>query len=470
MHSSFFNYNISRPYPFKWFTPVVLTGLAFAIPPLSLINLGSSGYTLAAQYSHDPNATVSGIFYNDRFSHLIIKLEPTCQSVNIPINTKVLTNNTALTYTLTDVLQKTDEANQTLSSLVYHNNILSSCTIDHIAVRLESTSRTASQIGLSNWGVDAQAFISCSLDTDDQRLTTFNLTAEYNYIPETVSVYSGFYTFVGQNKTAKASLYWGESPLSMYSLHLGRDIIISGLSEDSQLVSKGVITFTPNNRSSTDLINLNFFDVLFRFIAPKPDNSWDFHDGESMPNISSSDLKMEFWPSVDTFAKSFYSTVLTDLGQTSSYPNILTDASLLEHFTSNFSNITSTQIQGHSSVPGPAREPFNTLNSTESLGINPSVLAATYLCAVPRKKTTGTLIVSILVADFVFLKILWMLFNLVMGMCVKRKDKQANLCEGCLERKELLDDSDEVPLRPIQVSRDSDYESVSINSRQNLLA
>lgn len=462
MHSSFFDYNISRPYPFKWFTPLALIVIAIAAIPISIINLGSNGYFLAAQYSHDPNATVSERPHNNWPSFWITKFRPTCQSANIPINTRLLTNNTALTYTLTSVVQKA-EANQTFSSsLVYHNNVLSDCTIDHIAVRLESTGRTATQIGLSNWGVDAQAFISCNLDTDDQGLTTFNLTAEYNFIPETVSVYAGFYKFVGRNKTAKASLYWGESLLSTYSLHLGRDASISNFSGKAALVSKGVITFTPNNRSPTDLINLNFFDVLFRFIAPTPDNLWGFDDGESMPNISSNSFKMDFWSSVDTFAKSFYSTVLTDLGQTSSHPNILTDAILLEHFTTNFSSIISTQMSRGSSVPEPAQEPFNTLNATETLGINPSVLAATYLCAVPRKKPTGTLIVSVLAADLVFLHSLFKVLNLVVRWWVKRKDRQAHVCEGCLEGKELLDDSDEVPLRPMRVSQDGSYESVPV--------
>lgn len=219
MHSSYFDYNISRPYPFKWFTPVVIIGGAVAVVLLSILNLGSSGYTLAAQYSHDPNATVSVRRSQYWPSLPTTKPQSTCQSANIPVNTRLFTNNTALTYTLTNVLQKADDVNQTFSSsLVYHNNILPNCTIDIIAIRLESLGRTAAQIALSSWGVDAQAYISCSLDTQDQSFTTFNLTAEYNFIPDTVSVYSGFYSFIGRNERAKACLYWGESLLSMYSL------------------------------------------------------------------------------------------------------------------------------------------------------------------------------------------------------------------------------------------------------------
>lgn len=480
MHSSFFEYNISRPYPFKWFTPVVVIGGAVAVVLLSILNLGSSGYTQTVQYSHDPNTTVSNETSSKYWrSFPTTKPRATCQSVNIPINTRLLTNNTALTYTLTNVSQNTDRANQTFSSsLVYHNNILPDCTINNIAVRLESLGRTAAQIALTKWGVDAQAYISCNLDTNDQRRTVFNLTAEYNYIPDTVSVYSGFYTFVGRNERERASLYWGESLLSMYSLQLDRDVFSANLVVDDHRVSQGVVTFTPNG-STTDFTRPDFFDMLFRFIAPKPDNSFEVWPPDQVPGLSTDPQEwwaavdtwaddfaaMDMWSSVDSFAKSLYSTVLADLGQRSSYPNILTDARLLEHFTSNFS-----QMYEDYTIAGPAKAAFSTLNSTGSLGINPSVLAATYLCEVPRQKPMGTLIVSILVADLVFLQALWILLKLVVEAYLTRKDKQANLCEGCLGQKELLDGSEVVSLRPTQVRRESSYEMVAIDKRESLLA
>ncbi len=44
MDSSMFSYNISRPYPFRWFTPVVFVGGAIALVLFSLLNLVSTGY------------------------------------------------------------------------------------------------------------------------------------------------------------------------------------------------------------------------------------------------------------------------------------------------------------------------------------------------------------------------------------------------------------------------------------------
>ena len=44
MAVSFFSYNISRPYPFKWFTAVVLLGGTLFTVFVSLLNFSADGY------------------------------------------------------------------------------------------------------------------------------------------------------------------------------------------------------------------------------------------------------------------------------------------------------------------------------------------------------------------------------------------------------------------------------------------
>lgn len=57
MHRSWFSYSISKPYPFRWFTPVVLVGGIILAVLLSLINLSANGYYLKPLYTSDPNGT-----------------------------------------------------------------------------------------------------------------------------------------------------------------------------------------------------------------------------------------------------------------------------------------------------------------------------------------------------------------------------------------------------------------------------
>lgn len=59
MYESFFTYNLTRPYPYKWFSWVVgLGGLGFLVF-FSIVNLAANGYALNYVYTTDPNGTLS---------------------------------------------------------------------------------------------------------------------------------------------------------------------------------------------------------------------------------------------------------------------------------------------------------------------------------------------------------------------------------------------------------------------------
>lgn len=45
-HESLFSYNLSRPYPFRWFTWVTVIGGIAALFLFTVINLGANGYIL----------------------------------------------------------------------------------------------------------------------------------------------------------------------------------------------------------------------------------------------------------------------------------------------------------------------------------------------------------------------------------------------------------------------------------------
>jgi len=92
-HEPMFSYGISRPYPFKWFTPVVLAGFLVATVLFSFLNFASSGYDLILEASSDPNTTISeGIWFRNWSSYLTSKVKPSCQSVDLHVNTLPFTN------------------------------------------------------------------------------------------------------------------------------------------------------------------------------------------------------------------------------------------------------------------------------------------------------------------------------------------------------------------------------------------
>lgn len=74
-------------------------------------------------------------------------------------------------------------------------------------------------------------------------------------------------------------------------------------------------------------------------------------------------------------------------------------------------------------IPGPANDSYEALKDhAGSLNTSAAVISMKYLCQVPKRKTSGTLIVSILVADLVFMQALWKIFILCTGAWLTHRD------------------------------------------------
>ncbi|KIX92517.1 uncharacterized protein Z520_11837 [Fonsecaea multimorphosa CBS 102226] len=448
-------YGLSKPYPQEWLTPVVVAGAIIVTIISSLISFASSGYNLEVVYSSDPNATAREVWMKNIPWLLTNKRTPTCQSTTIPINEKLTTNNTALTYTLTGVSQ--EGAEKHASVLIYHNNLLHNCSVDAIEFRLESLERTTAQIAISPWGVDLLGYVGCIVATPDGP-TFVNLTAEYNYVPDTVSVLGGQNAvFVGRNQTTKASLFWGESLLAMYwtqaMVYLNVEWGAERAGQNDDLGStwvKGVMAMTPNP-STADLTDLTYYNSSVFWITNITGLTGEYWVDPLMnPNDPASfsfatlwgrqAAPAGLWIAADSLAKSFQSTILTDLGQNSAHDNILNEPTLLQHFTANFSSIISQNNNSPGALnvgptPGPAQTDYESFKaSTGPIGVAPSVLATTYLCSVPHQKSFAELVTSILVADLVFLQAAWWLFRTGMDKLMERRDSQTHYCAGCSSR------------------------------------
>ncbi|KAK4549260.1 hypothetical protein LTR36_007719 [Oleoguttula mirabilis] len=447
-HSSMFSYNITRPYPMRWFTPLCIIGFIIFTVLFSFLNFVSTGYTLVVQESSNPNATVdSGVWMHHWPSFLTSKVQPTCQTVNLPVGSKFFTNQTALTYTLTDVWQPqaggAGAGYGIAPSLSYYNNVIENCSVNSIEIDFAAMDRSANQFAYSEWGAVVRSYATCEI-IDTNGSTKFNLTQEYDYVPPTVS-FSTLYEFLGtnfltRNKTDKASLYWGESMMSMYWAYTTRqmqDIRANQTSNGLPGIRRGTCYYYLNDdQTVTNITQLNFFEVDFRFIVDKGQGDFDviypgsygrYQDYTSVANLIKQGSYPNIWMSADILAKAAYSTVLTDLGQVSATPNILTDSEYLHHFTSNFSEARHSIANAY---PGPATQAYGT-EGTGPLGTTPSVISTKYLCQVPQRKSAGNLFVAILIADLVLLQALWYLFQLGVEALFLRRRPSSNNCVGC---------------------------------------
>lgn len=139
------------------------------------------------------------------------------------------------------------------------------------------------------------------------------------------------------------------------------------------------------------------------------------------------------------------STILVDLGNDGP-DNLLTSPTYLQYYSSNFTAIQSAMIDVLSDDSGywprylPSNQTYDELKDTTGpLGISPSVIYTQYVCQVPKKKTAGSMIVSVFVADVVFLQAVWTLFKFATTSWLERRDPDATKCMGCLELRKQLD-------------------------------
>jgi hypothetical protein len=468
MHSSAFSYPITRPYPYRWFTPVVLVGFVVFTVLFSFLNFVSTGYTLVDQSSWNPNATVSaGVWLRHWPSFLTAKVQPSCEPLNIEVGSEFFTNQTALTYTLTDVWQPQQGGaaggDGISPSLTYYSNVIQDCRVNSVEIDYDALDRTASQFAYSEWGAVVRTYATCAIVAENGTVN-FNLTQEYDYVPSSAS-FSTLYTFLGsnflsRNKTSRSSLWWGESLMSMYWTHSTyqmQQIRVNDTTYNETAIRKGTLYFYPNDDVTiTNMTDPNFFECDFRFIKDQGQGNYEvvsppmygqYRDYTKLSNLIEEQVYPNIWLEADVLAKAAYSTVLTDLGQMNATSNILLDDDMLKYFTSNFSEARHNIANAY---PGPGTQRYGT-ESSGPLGTTPSVMQAKYLCQVPQRKPTGTLFVSIAVADLVFLQALWFLFRYAVDFLFLRRHPERNHCEGC-----VMDASNPA----LVVGRVRDYEGV----------
>ena len=482
MHSSIFSYNLSRPYPFKWFTPVVIAGFVVAIVLVSLINVATTGYQLVPVSSIDPNVTQSSHSWFKRWPSFIIgQMHATCQPTEIPVGTQLYTNNSALQYTLKGVYQQHEEGvpPDIYGSLVYSNNRLQNCSIGVVQIQMRSLGRSALQIATMQTGALLSAFATCSIQTA-QGTVMLNLTTDYELVTNDIIPGWNLQTFIGRNLTDKASLYLGENLLEMYWIQLANAYNVEN-QQDQYNLYEGTLSFYRNQtqpNETEDIKSLDFFTAGCFFVPFSGSGVED--EVQYCADSSISGLVHgkggalaplpSIWIPADSVSKALYFTVLTDLGQTDPpHPNLLDNPDLLEYFTQNFTNITNGSLPdnhpwGENVSPSDTLLPIAPYTrdqnaSTYHLGINASTLASNYLCQVPQAKPAASLVFAVLISDLVLLQGLWKLFTLIINRSLEKRHPEMGYCKGCLKQKEQ-----EIPLIDGQdrhIERKGGYQTVT---------
>ncbi|PSN58768.1 hypothetical protein BS50DRAFT_368049 [Corynespora cassiicola Philippines] len=425
-YKSVFSYNITRPYPFQWFTPVVVILGILAAVLFSFMNLATSGYDMVTAATSNPNMTITNVTYFQNWpSFFTSKIRPKCEPQALAANREYYTNNTALSYRLESLSYDNAMGLSKYPDTPYLNNPLRDCKIFQIEYYYEQDERLA-----QGWTVSVRAYISCAVDTEVGRMW-LKMSTTYGSGSEVTS------SHLNPDEESKASLWWGGSLLFWYQEKVKHDINHAAArfmnSSGDFPMKKGTVIFFPLLRiTDSDQYKSNtswLEDKPLCTIFPNPESAeivhlWDCDSNERYPYNLFHDIGLD----AGMLAKAFYSTVMADLGQAS--VNVLDNRDLLEYFTESFSYF-STFIKTVN-IGNLAKGPYASANASRwNLVISPSVLSTTYLCQVPQLKSTGSLIFSVLIANLVLLQALWKFFNFFASFFMLRKYPEANSCLGC---------------------------------------
>ncbi|KAH8664874.1 hypothetical protein BGZ61DRAFT_462478 [Ilyonectria robusta] len=437
MHTSWFSYSITKPYPFRWFTPVTIVVGVILTVIFTLVNLASSGFYMKTIYTDDPNGTMASetFWYMKEPFNWEADVAVKCQPKILSVGDRFFTSNLGLQYEIKSITRSTDGSTRptSLPSVPYLNNTLEGCYLTQSVLNLQKADSAIRATWWLSWITStAVATAFCTIMSEQGAV---NLTLGVQYAGETDHIYD---YVIEDNYTTHASTWWGTRLTNAYLAGVLATMSQIVYSEDSYL-AHGAITYT-RNETQNNIRSSEFFEVTKWFITS--DGFIDQSEG-AVDSAMTEGLH---------HARLLHSLVSMDLGSCEA-PNILLDNKSLRYAISapDDDNRQKGGVlygeasdmgapQRFTSIPAPTRDANLTLlNETFSeftplmgdLGCNNVTIVSQYLCQVPQKKSTGTMLLAIVLADLVFLQAAWKLLNLIAEGMLPKKDPLVNICEGC---------------------------------------
>lgn len=403
---------------------------------VSFLNVAASGYELATTSSTDPKKVLSGAEWFDSWPKWLANTRASCESATVPLQAGLYTNKTAFLFTLASA-HSHDEfifglgKSSSLGALIYDDDPLSWCNVTSLRINIESNPRTAGQLAYSSVGAALTMNIECLIERPGENTTYLELVTSYGSVSKGIDL-------VDQPADGKeASLFFGGSMLLTYWDELAAKYYLENADLDRPFYKAEVtLVRTAGARSVKpvtveQIMDMDFLSVDSCWLVPL--NSTGFSHGneycngktisELAQNGTEEKVLPSIWQPLSMLGTAMWFTVLADLGRDDHIlPNILAHPQEVR-------NLTKVDFKSGQ-------------DEVSQLQITPSVLSTTYICQVPRLKSTGALIVSVLVADLVLLQTIWKVFVLVVDHSLASKKEKLIYCEGCARNLEEKEQSD----------------------------
>ncbi|KAK2677797.1 hypothetical protein RAB80_006537 [Fusarium oxysporum f. sp. vasinfectum] len=384
MHSSWFSYPITRPFPFRWFTPVAIVGGLILMVLFTIINLASSAFYLKPIFTDDPNGTTtqSVRWFMKAPLNWDNNMKVKCQPKILSVGDRVFSTNLGFQYSVKALTSSDDDSDfrKTYPSIAYLNNTLEDCYLTRVDINLRKSDARASNSWWLSWITTfTDATASCNVMTSEGLV---NITLGVEYIGQSDHIYD--YVIEDDYKTHAT------------------------LNDTSFIKTDPKNQFVPVVWES-----LHYTRILHSLIAVDLGN-------QNAPNLllDKKDLQYAILPPDDPNRKN--GSFLNDsslTGQATRYAQIPTPGAPLPPTDKNLVLLNETYDRFASEM-GP-------------LECNTATVVSQYLCSVPQSKSSGIMLLAILLADLVFLQAAWVIYNWIAGSMLS--ESQMQTCQGCVE-------------------------------------
>jgi len=453
-----FTYNITRPYPYKWFTPVAIVGGILLTILFTALNFYSNAVTpltiTTKELDYFENYRLSGLpglLANFSAS----KNQPSCQAINIPVGTNLRTDPSILSYKL---------LNSELS--YYRGGKIRDCEI--ISMRTEFDTF---QEEISDWTVTVVCLVECLVEIIYDGNARVTLETRYGQRTDTSP-----YRMVDRGK-GRATLdpryvdgltwvnllllaSWLETLTAITSQTIQTPqkpkLAEIGMYEDPASImprynlSKGTVAYTKNDDDDLFVGDYVWYnnDHTRRYTNC---TTWPTAGNNSWPEISSPLVRL---------GEAMMMAVYVDFGQ-ANRSRIISSPGVAESWTANLSTIFdrgTIQFGNYSEILLELRV-FSSQDLLSDIEVTLSksfsaVFASTYICQIYTLKQPFRIFISILVADLVLLRAAWSLYNIIVGYFVKSRHPESNVCDDCLSRKKVDEAETSTPMLPGVVKLD----------------
>ncbi|KAH7487102.1 hypothetical protein BFJ63_vAg9465 [Fusarium oxysporum f. sp. narcissi] len=384
MHSSWFSYPITRPFPFRWFTPVAIVGGLILMVLFTIINLASSAFYLKPIFTDDPNGTTtqSVRWFMKAPLNWDNNMKVKCQPKILSVGDRVFSTNLGFQYSVKALTSSDDDSDfrKTYPSIAYLNNTLEDCYLTRVDINLRKSDARASNSWWLSWITTfTDATASCNVMTSEGLV---NITLGVEYTGQSDHIYD--YVIEDDYKTHAT------------------------LNDTSFIKTDPKNQFVPVVWES-----LHYTRILHSLIAVDLGN-------QNAPNLllDKKDLQYAILPPDDPNRKN--GSFLNDsslTGQATRYAQIPTPGAPLPPTDKNLVLLNETYDRFASEM-GP-------------LESNDATIVSQYLCSVPQSKSPGIMLLAILLADLVFLQAAWVIYNWIAGSMLS--ESQMQTCQGCVE-------------------------------------